>query len=271
MHFIRQRLMQSLPDARAALVIAHPGHELRVHRWLEVARPLVFVLTDGSGRSGLSRLVSTTKILSQAGAQLGSIFGRFTDAETYAAILQADFSRFTDVATELAENFRQNGVEYVAGDASEGYNPAHDLCRLVLNAAVELVNRHTGNQLRNFDFPLIGRPDNCHHKLLKEAIRLDLDDTAFARKVTIAQSYPELLQEVASTVSENGIDAFRREYLRPVCDFKESYVLEGQPFYERYGERQVAAGVYTKVLRYRQHMLPLAEALRRHVQWVDCQ
>ncbi|HEY6366924.1 MAG TPA: hypothetical protein VI585_19260 [Candidatus Binatia bacterium] len=263
--------MQSLPDARAALVIAHPGHELRVHRWLEVARPLVFVLTDGSGRSGLSRLNSTTKILSQAGAQVGSIFGRFTDAETYTAILQTDFGRFTDVAIELAENFRQKGVEYVAGDASEGYNPAHDLCRLVLNAAVKLVNRHTGKHLRNFDFPLTGRPDNCHHKLLKDAIRLDLDDSAFARKVTIAQSYPELLQEVASTVSENGIDAFRRECLRPVCELEERYILEGRPFYERYGERQVAAGVYSKVLRYRQHMFPLAEALQRHVERMDGQ
>ena len=115
--------MPFLPDARAALVIAHPGHELRVHRWLEVARPLVFVLTDGSGRSGLSRLNSTTKILSQAGAKVGSIFGRFTDAEIYASILEAEFSRFTAVATELAESFLQSDVDYVAGDASEGYNP----------------------------------------------------------------------------------------------------------------------------------------------------
>src|SRR4030095_641561 len=45
-YFARQRfqLMQSLPDTRAALVSAHPGHELRVHGWLEIARPLVFVL-----------------------------------------------------------------------------------------------------------------------------------------------------------------------------------------------------------------------------------
>ena len=205
--------MRPLSEARAALVIAHPGHELRVHRWLEVARPLVFVLTDGSGRSGRPRLDSTTKILSQAGAGVGPIFGRFTDTQTYAAILAADFSRLTAVATELAESFLDNGVEYVAGDASEGYNPAHDLCRLLLNAAVKLVKRHTGRCLHNFDFPLIGRPDNCHHRLLKNAIRLDLDDTAFARKVNIAQGYPELLQEVASTVSENGIDAFRRERL----------------------------------------------------------
>jgi hypothetical protein len=269
-YFVRQRfeLMRSLSDARAALVIAHPGHELRIYRWLEVARPVVFVLTDGSGRSGRARLHSTTQILSQTGAAVGSIFGRFTDAETYAAILSADFSLFIAVATELAESLLHNRVEYVAGDASEGYNPAHDLCRLLLNAAVALVKRRTGYCLRNFDFPLIGRPDSCHDKLLKDAIRLDLDDTAFSRKVKVARSYSELNQEVANTVIENGVDAFRREYLRPVDETQKSYVLEGQPFYESYGERQVATGVYSTVLRYRQHMLPLADALQRYVEGV---
>jgi len=78
--------MQFFREACGALVIAHPGHELRVHGWLEKARPLVFVLTDGSGRSGLPRLNSTRKVLLDAGAKTGPIFGRFTDAETYASI-----------------------------------------------------------------------------------------------------------------------------------------------------------------------------------------
>jgi hypothetical protein len=62
-----------LPDARTALVIGHPGYELMVHGWLELTQPLVFVLTDGSGRSNQSRLASTTKILNRAGAKQGSI------------------------------------------------------------------------------------------------------------------------------------------------------------------------------------------------------
>jgi hypothetical protein len=222
--------MQFFREACAALVIAHPDHELRVHGWLEKARPLVFVLTDGSGRSGLPRLNSTRKVLSGAGAKTGPIFGRFTDAEIYASILAADFSRFTALATELAQTFLESGVEYVAGDASEGYNPAHDLCRLILNAAIDMTKLRTGRDILNFDFPLIGRPDNCHQKLLTSAIRIELDDIAFARKLSIAESYPELLQEVQSTVTENGIEAFRRECLRPVYESQGSYVLEDQPF-----------------------------------------
>jgi hypothetical protein len=58
------------------------------------------------------------------------------------------------------------------------------------------------------------------------------------------------------------------ECLRPVSNSCGRYSLNEQPFYERYGEKQVAAGFYTQVLRYREHMLPLAEGLRRYVERV---
>jgi len=51
-------------SATPAVIIAHPGHELRVHYWLEQAKPAVCVLTDGSGRTQKSRLDSTTGVLS---------------------------------------------------------------------------------------------------------------------------------------------------------------------------------------------------------------
>ena len=70
-----------LPDGNAALIIGHPGHELRIHHWLESARPLTFVLTDGSGRGLESRLPSTRLVLERAGAKPASIFGPWTDAE----------------------------------------------------------------------------------------------------------------------------------------------------------------------------------------------
>jgi hypothetical protein len=90
------------PAGRAALVVAHPGHELRVHGWLEQARPLVFVLTDGSGGSGVPRLGSTARLIDRAGAERGSIFGRVPDRDLYAAILDHDHALFAGLASELA-------------------------------------------------------------------------------------------------------------------------------------------------------------------------
>jgi len=60
---------------RAILVIAHPGHELRVHGWLEAMAPAVWILTDGSGHTGRSRVDSTTRVLESTGAAPGPVYG----------------------------------------------------------------------------------------------------------------------------------------------------------------------------------------------------
>ena len=68
--------MSRAGGAPAALVVAHPGHELRVHHWLERTAPVVCVLTDGSGANGRSRIGSTLGLLRLAGADAGPIFPR---------------------------------------------------------------------------------------------------------------------------------------------------------------------------------------------------
>src|SRR2546423_11432914 len=86
-----------------ALVIGHPGHELLLHGWLELTHPLVFVFTDGSGRSKESRLASTTKILNQTGAKCGSIYGRLSDVASDAAILNHESAVFILLPMELRD------------------------------------------------------------------------------------------------------------------------------------------------------------------------
>jgi hypothetical protein len=282
------RTRPSPARGRAALVVAHPGHELCVYGWLERARPRVFVLTDGSGRSGRSRIASTDAVLDAVGAEPGGVYARLTDAGLYAAILDGDFALFNGLADELAREFVAEGVEYVVGDAAEGYNPAHDACRLVLDAAAALARKETGGAVGNFEFPLVGRPDARPEKV-GEGRWLRLGDEAFARKIRAARNYPELAGEVEAALAGEGstglrehpdiaartglgasaapgAEAFRVECLRAAAPGAAGdRWLTQPPFYESYGERQVAAGHYARVLRYREHMLPLAEALRSHV------
>lgn len=273
---------------RAALVVAHPGHELRVYGWLAATRPRVFVLTDGSGRTNVSRLDSTSKLLASVGAKRGSIYGRLTDAKLYAAILDRDFRLFTHLADELAASLVAERIDVVVGDASEGGNPGHDACRLVVNAAVRIASRDSGRAVSNFDFTLVARPDDCPEESRPAAAWLRLDDETFARKIQAALDYPEVTAEVEAAFNGSGSvamrtnpdlaarsgintdgmnsETFRTECLRPIASDDYSGFGEEPPFYETYGERQVAAGFYNRVLRYREHMLPLAEALRSHSQ-----
>lgn len=274
---------------RAALIVAHPGHELRAHGWLERARPLVCVLTDGSGRTTHSRLDSTTTVLKAAGCSPGPVYGVMTDQELYVAVLDMNHEPFIRLIDEIASMLVSERIEYVAGDAEERYNPAHDICRMIINAAVALVGRKEKKEIKNFDFTLVGRPDEGIDTHGGSAIRIELDGAALARKLEAARNYPELQTEVSSALAGAGSVGFQEhpdlarqvgqtpsgagpqdfavEYLRPI-DTEFALALSSEvktPFYELYGERKVLSGHYDRVLRYRDHVRPLAEAIQSHV------
>jgi len=275
---------------RAILVIAHPGHELRVHGWLEIAIPEVWILTDGSGRTSRSRIDSTTRVLKAIGALPGPVYGQMSDADLYHAVLTFDHRRFKDLVDQLAAALIRDRVECIAGDGAEGYNPAHDICRLVINAAIKLVKCRTSKQPLNYDFTLVGTPSRCSEEPSSQSLWLNLDDASFARKLSAARNYPELQAEVASALLGIGNEPFRQhadlverahatfgvtelsnfrvECLRLINSDSESNpsFKDDVPFYEEYGERQVRAGHYQHVLRYSEHILPLAAALDSHVE-----
>ena len=255
-------LISTQPETRAALVIAHPGHELRVHHWIEQHSPLVFVLTDGSGHTGTSRLASTTAVLERAGARPGSIYGRLTDREIYRAILDGGLDLFAGLAGELAEALDRAEITDVVGDAVEGFNPGHDACRLVINAALAVL-ADRGRHPRNFEFPLEGAPGECPPEDLTAALCLELDAAALERKLAAAAAYPEMAAEVERALAAHGRAPFGVECLRPVHYGLEIRGRSAQPpYYETYGERQVAADIYREVIRFETHLAPLAAGLR---------
>ena len=250
----------------AALVVAHPGHELRVYHWLRLTQPLCFVLTDGSGGSGKSRLDSTTRLLEQNGARMGCIYGRLTDREIYSAIIKGEVDLFIDLSEELIGELVREEIDCVVGDAIEGYNPAHDVCRFMINAAVEIASRKRTQPLLNFEVSLASQPANCAEALIGRPIRIHLDEKDLSRKLEAAHGYPELAGDVDRILKREGIQAIQTEWLQPVANWAISTSQPEFPYYELRGEKQVAAGYYEQVLRYREHVLPIARALRDYSQ-----
>ena len=248
---------------RALLVVAHPGHELRVHGWLERVRPSVWVLTDGSGHDDRGRLASTAALLARAGASPGGIFGRLSDRAAYEVIMQRDVTVVAALVDELATAIVDERAAYVAGDACEGFNPVHDLCRLVIDAAVLLAARRAGVRVDSYEFPLDAAPD---WQGGGEVLSWRLDDAALERKLGAARAYAELADEVERAVARHGADAFRCESLTRA---EPLHTLDGRlaqrPQYERFGEERVAAGHYTRVLRYGEHFQPLTAGVLAHL------
>jgi len=244
------------------MIIGHPGHELRVYHWVETTRPQVLVLTDGSGRTNRSRLASTSRILRAVGASPGPVYGRFTDVALYEVMLRGRTDLVAALVGEVADWLEAGEFATVAGDALEGYNTSHDLCRYLIGAACERVRRQTGRVIANYDFPLIGRPDDCPAELQADAIVLRLDEAATARKFAAAEEYPELKHEVTSDVKRFGRSALASEWLRPVSnDVGLDPPSSETPFYETHGQKQRDAGHYQTVIRRQEHILPLARAM----------
>jgi len=263
------------PAARALLVIGHPGHELRILGWVAQTKPLVCVLTDGSGSDQMPRTEQTRAVLAQAGARIGPIFGEMSDRQIYQHMLAQDGAPFENLCERLAQLIVEQQVEIVVSDAVEGYNPTHDLCEVLTHAAVEVANTRQAKQTRHYIIPLMGDPRSLGDDVDVEQIRIVLGASEFKQKMDAVRAYAAqagvvLQREVEDTFRAHGEAAFSHEHLFASAHGEphwESRFGGEQPHYEVYGEKQVAAGRYEFVIRFRQHVLPLANGLhRRHAE-----
>jgi len=240
------------------LIVAHPGHELLLHGWISRNKPVVHVLTDGSSATRLGR---TAELLHDLGARSGAIFGRLSDREAYGMILERNTALLVSLVTELAEQLERDQPAIIVGDAAEGYNPVHDLCRLIAGAAIAMA----GIPAKQYEYAVVNHP----HSSDTAAIVIELDAAEYAAKMERARGQAAALTDIGELLSQHGADAYRHEALYRIVDWA---AIDGDapPLYKRYGEERVAARRYTQVIRRREHMLPLRDALRAEVEKRSC-
>jgi len=240
----------------AHLLVAHPGHELLLHGWIAATKPVVHVVTDGSRQA---RLDATAALLRDAGARPGTIFGRLSDQEAYAMILERNTALLFSIVAELAAAIEAERPAMIVSDAAEGYNPVHDLCRLIAGAAVAAAGAGT----RHYEYAVVESPD-----LSDADIVFELDDDAYAAKIESARRHAAMLPDVDDMLSQHGAEAYRVERFRRVADWTE--ISDAPALYERFGEERVAAHRYTRVIRRAEHIVPLRDALCAEVEKRAC-
>ena len=242
------------------LLIAHPGHELLLYGWMSRTKPRVHVLTDGSAHASAPRLRSTAELLRDLGARRGAIFGALSDREAYAMILEGNTALLLSLVAKLAAQLEAERPEMIAVDAVEGYNPVHDLCRIIAGAAIATA----GIDTPLYEYAVVGDP-----RSMAAAIAVDLDDAEHAAKLQRARREAGVLADVDGLLLRYGASAYRREAFRRVDDWT---LLEGDvpALYERTGEQRVASGRYARVIRRREHLLPLRDALCAEVEKRPC-
>jgi hypothetical protein len=117
--------MSEVEARRWALVVGHPGHELRAFHFCERARPLLAVITDGSGSHGIPRISETRQLAEELRVLPADVFGVLTDKDAYALLQSGDLVPLMQIVDTLARAFAAHGVTAVLADAAEGYNPVH--------------------------------------------------------------------------------------------------------------------------------------------------
>lgn len=244
---------------RWALIVGHPGHELRVWSWMRTVRPVVAVITDGSGSGGRARLALTREVCEESSARISGPFGVATDRDVYRAILAGDAGFFLGLSETLAAALVDDEVDAVAGDAIEGYNPTHDVCRFVIDRAVRIARRT--RPVANYAFALVGSAKPSGQAGL---LSMRLTPEQVEAKLAVCRRYAgaaggTLFGEVAAMLRDFDPDEFAFESLVPVEGPRP--VPQGRPFYETYGEQQVAAGRYDVVIRRHEHIDPIERAL----------
>jgi len=246
---------------RTGLVIAHPGHELRLSHWVAARRPTVHILTAGSrnGDDG-TRVEASRRLAARLGATPGEVFGQRLDREVYAWIMAGDPAPFAALADELAESFVRQDLTTVVTDAWQLYNPVHDLWRLTAQAAASLASERLARPVQCLDYPVVPRSMAQRSPgPLRLEIRLSPDEVD--AKLALAADYPAIAGEVAELLAAGGRGFLASETLHDPRPLGELTPAPGEvPLYEQYGEARVAAGRYGAVLRWR-HVAPIAAAL----------
>ncbi|CAN7562975.1 hypothetical protein LJR225_004145 [Phenylobacterium sp. LjRoot225] len=247
--------------ARVGLAVAHPGHELRLTRWIEQRRPTVFILTSGS-RHGVdrARVDASRRLLETLGARPGQLFGQCLDRDVYAWIMAGETRRFSNLARQLADHIVDQRLDAVVTDAWQLYNVTHDIWHLVTRAAVALASERLGRRVACFDYAVT--PPSLALRSMGETHEIRrLDDGEVRRKQELAAVFPAIAQDVAEVLAVGGPAFIATESLHLPRPMPELLPRPGEtPIYEQFGEMRVQAGLYDSVLRWR-HAAPIAAEL----------
>jgi len=236
---------------RPLLICAHPGHELLLFHWMEMFRPAVFLLTDGSGGNGQPRTVYSETCLRGLGAALRTECPALPDRVWYEPILRCDARPFLAVIEAAQAAARQLGSTLIVSDAVDGYNPMHDLCEAVGAAVAARLGRDgvVADHLVNAVTPGAASPIEAE---------FSLDPAALERKRAAVGAYIPLAEE-ARRLAQAAPGYLTRECLRrPVFGWPENF----SPGWEVTGRGRVTAQRYHDVIEYRRHVRPIAQTLR---------
>jgi len=234
------------------LLIAHPGHELLLHGWLQTERPVVAAITDGSGGSGFDRTAYSRAVIESAGGSCSAIFGVLSDRECYASILGQDNTVFGIWLSRLTDEIVRLSSPVLICDPLEFYNPMHDLVNALGHAAARAAEARLLRPVEVLSYPII-RPHPG-----SKAVTVPLSSKASEQKWNAAKQYAPLSAEVEAFdhVLRSAVETLFLDEAFAWPDASPEPVG-----YELVGRNRIQSGRYSDLITYADHVAPIARNL----------
>jgi hypothetical protein len=253
------------PPSQTSLIIAHPGHELRLTGWISRTKPIVHILTTGSRHGhSRSRLEASRDLIEGLGGAPGDVFGWMEDRSLYAAIMDGALDAFDEALARLTVSLATTRCRLVVCDAWQLYSPAHDIAHLLARSAVAAVNRQLRLKMRLHEFAVVPMQQSLFDGTAREAERVELSEGEVLSKIKRVAEYPDVERETADFLRLSDLSALAVERLDKPLAWSALKPPRGTvPLYETFGEERVADGHYSDVLRWK-HVRPFVDVFRRH-------
>ena len=257
------------------MVFSHHPHEIFATGLLLQFKPDLLFLSHAHGDKNLE---------SQARAGLDAIgfegtvrFLEVSERVAYARMIANDFEWFESMRDQVGQWLEEKSPVAVITDGFEAYNPVHDLCSLMVDAALHQIATTSGSLAPSrFEMPLaFGSKAGA---LISESD--DADQPVFAYELTEHQVAMKklrcqlLLRDVpvdmavadhpASIVAGIHPKLFEKEFFAPVPhdrSYCELPPIGDWKTYDQHGRERVAAGLFRTALTFDDHFSPMARAL----------
>lgn len=208
--------MKSLPPGNYALSIAHPGHELRLHGFLEKVKPFVFIMCDNTPEGE-----KNSKMFASAGL-IKDTTGRFTNIKSVKINQSKRFLHYYDIIDEfkpsfptiipknknsfsevyiqfLIEQFIEKKIDYVVAGIIENKHTLHDACRKMTETAIKRIKHKTKKEIILYEFNIDNPID---YNMNGNSIKIELDKELSERKVEhITQWHSDVFHELKQNIT----------------------------------------------------------------------
>jgi len=250
-----------LPTAQRWLfVFSHPNHEIAVFGLIQRLRPRLVYLTDGGPPS---RVAATKAGLQRVGLLDGAVFLNRTEASLYQALVDRNVPFWRALAEEVAPIIVETRPDGVAADAIEYYNPVHDLCLPVVQAALRI----SGSAAPLYEVPLIRQRNedggfSLQSALVEDGEQILLTDAEWDMKwSTWTEVHGGQLYSLGDLINRQGRPGLEREAIhRARSPMRQPGPTECLR-YEVRGKLLAERGEVAEVITHDGHVQPVIRAL----------